>query len=176
MLQQKKLIDVYIIFVGDGFPVPLLKSGITGRKPVPYIIITYRYCNTAFYYEKKPLLLFGKNGFELFAKLFSSVNAYLLAILANTLELNSSVDNSKNCVIRTDSNACAGMNVCTSLTNDDVAGSYKLSVSSLNAKSLGLGITSVLSGTHTFFMSKKLHRNSDHCGILPFNLIETVIL
>ena len=49
------------------------------------------------------------------------------------------------------------MDMGTTLPNQDVAGLYVLTVSTFCAKTLRLGITSVLGGTYALFMSKKLH-------------------
>ena len=46
------------------------------------------------------------------------------------------------------------MNVGSSLTVEDVASQYKLTVSAFCAQTLGLRVTAVLCGTNTFFMSK----------------------
>ena len=40
------------------------------------------------------------------------------------------------------------------LTDQDVAGQNKLTVAALNAEALGLGITAVLGGAHTFLWAK----------------------
>ena len=48
------------------------------------------------------------------------------------------------------------MNLCATLSVQDVSSLYKLSVCSLRAKSLGLGISAVLSRTNSLFMSEKL--------------------
>ena len=44
------------------------------------------------------------------------------------------------------------MNLCSTLSVKDVSSFYKLSVSSLGAYSLGLGISAVLCGTNSLFM------------------------
>ena len=54
------------------------------------------------------------------------------------------------------------MNVCTSLTNDDIASLNELTLSSLNAESLSLRITAVLSRTNTLLMSEELNAYLDH--------------
>ena len=91
-----------------------------------------------------------------------SVYAYTLTVAAPAFKLNSAVNHCEQSVIRTLANACARMNVGTALTNDDVACGYELTISSLYAQTLGLGVTAVLSGTHTFLMCKKLHTDSKH--------------
>jgi hypothetical protein len=48
------------------------------------------------------------------------------------------------------------MDSCSSLSNDNVAGNYVLTVSLLNAKALGFTVTAVLCRTNTLFMSKEL--------------------
>lgn len=88
--------------------------------------------------------------------LLNSVNANSLAITANSLELDLAVNLSKQGVIRSDSDVLAGMDVSSSLANENVSGEYKLAVSSLYAKTLGLGITTVLGRTDSLFMSEEL--------------------
>ena len=58
----------------------------------------------------------------------------------------------------------AYLDSCSSLSYDNVAGYYCLSVSLLNAKALRLAITAVLCRTYTLFMSKKLKINFKHHG------------
>ena len=89
-------------------------------------------------------------------KLVSCVNANLLLISAEALELYSSINQSEQSVIRTLAYVVASVDMCASLSNENATCGYYLQVSALNAKSLGLGITAVLGRTHTFFMSEIL--------------------
>ena len=89
-------------------------------------------------------------------KLVSCVNANLLLISAEALELYSSINQSEQSVNRTLSYVVASVDMSASLSNEHDACGYYLHVSALNAKSLGLGITAVLGRTHTFFMSEIL--------------------
>jgi hypothetical protein len=59
------------------------------------------------------------------------------------------------------------MDMGSALSVKDVASLNKLSVRSLSAKSLGLGITAVLSGTDTFLMSEELKVHVKHNSYLP---------
>ena len=72
------------------------------------------------------------------------------------LKLNLTVDKSKKSIILTDTNVGTGMDSCSSLSYEDVAGEYCLTVSSLNAKALGFAVTTVLGRTDTLLMSKEL--------------------
>jgi hypothetical protein len=94
------------------------------------------------------------------------VNAYTSSAVCDMLKLNFSVDESEQSVILAAANVYAGMDVSASLTNNDVAGDYMLTVSSLNAKSLGLAVTTVLGRTYTFFMSKELQTDANHGNFL----------
>ena len=85
-----------------------------------------------------------------------SVNAYLLLISAEALELYSAVNKSEQCIVRTLADIVASVDMCTSLSYQNASGVNLLHVSALYAKSLGLGVTAVLSRTHTFFMSEIL--------------------
>jgi len=72
------------------------------------------------------------------------------------LKLYLTVDKSEQSVILTHANIVAGADSRSSLTYDNVAGYYCLTVSLLNAQALGLAVTAVLSRTYTLFVSKKL--------------------
>ena len=85
-----------------------------------------------------------------------SVNAYLLLISAEALELYGAVNKSEQRIIGTLAYIIAGMNMCASLSYQNGACAYLLHISALYAKSLGLGVTAVLGRTHTFFMSEIL--------------------
>lgn len=89
--------------------------------------------------------------------LFSGVNTYLLAILAETLISYLSVDLCEQCIIGTSADILAGVDMCSSLSVEDVACEDILTVSALCAETLSVGVTAVLCGAHTFFMSEILH-------------------
>ena len=84
------------------------------------------------------------------------VNADLLLATSLVLELDLTVDQSEEGVVGTHTDVVAGMNSGASLSDDDIAGDNGLTVGLLNAKSLGLGITTVLGRTHALLMSKEL--------------------
>ena len=85
-----------------------------------------------------------------------SVYANLLLSAYLMLKLNSTVDKSEESIILTDTNVVTGMDRGSSLSYEDIAGKYCLTVSSLNTKSLGLTVTTVLGRTDTLLMSKEL--------------------
>lgn len=85
-----------------------------------------------------------------------SVNAYLLSVATNTLKLYLAVNECEQGIIGASAHIVSGMNVSTALSYENVTRKNKLSVSALNAKSLGLGVTSVLCRTHSLFMSEIL--------------------
>ena len=72
------------------------------------------------------------------------------------LKLYLTVDKSKKSIILTDTNVVTGMDSCSSLSYEDVAGENCLTVSSLNAKALGFAVTTVLGRTDTLLMSEEL--------------------
>ena len=104
--------------------------------------------------------------FVLDAQLLLSVNGALTAILALTLELDGTVNQSKQGVILADTNVDTGMDVGASLANQDVAGQNELTISTLHAQALGLGITAVLGGTAARVVSEELNTNLQH-GVTP---------
>jgi hypothetical protein len=97
-----------------------------------------------------------------FGKLLLSVHRALLAILTHALELDLTVDQSKQGVIAADTNIVTGMNVRASLANQDVASQNELTVSALHAQTLGLGVTAVLGGAAALLMGKELEADSQH--------------
>ena len=90
------------------------------------------------------------------------VNRNLLTVLAETLKLYLSAYCCENSIIRTDTHTNAGMDMRTSLANQDISSLNELSVGTLHAQSLGLGITAVLCRTNTLFMSEELHTDLKH--------------
>jgi len=86
--------------------------------------------------------------------LLDRINAGALSVFAHTLETDYAVYLSEERIIRAAADIVAGMDVGASLLDEDVACQYELTVGTLYAKALGLGITTVLRGTHTFFMSE----------------------
>ena len=88
--------------------------------------------------------------------LLDFVNRNLLTVTAETLEANNAVNLCEQGVIRTDADIYARMDVSAALANQNVACRYYLTISTLNAESLGFGVTTVLGGTYALFMSEKL--------------------
>ena len=66
--------------------------------------------------------------------------------------MNCAVFESEKRVVAAHTYIFTGVDFCAALTNEDVAGKYILTVSSLYAEALGLAVAAVLGGTHTFFM------------------------
>ena len=100
--------------------------------------------------------------------LLGGVNRNLLTILAQTLEADNTVGLGKQRVIAADTDVGAGVDVGAALADQDVAGQNELTISALGAKALGLGITAVLGGAHTFFMGEELQRNVQHFQVPSF--------
>ena len=89
-------------------------------------------------------------------KLFCCVNAYALLAALVCLELNVSVNESEECIVATDANVGSGVDLCSSLSNEDVTSDNLLAAELLNTETLGLTVTAVLCRTNTFFMSEEL--------------------
>ena len=68
------------------------------------------------------------------------------------IEFDVSVDQGKDCVIGTESNALAGTELRSHLTNDNAACFCRLSAVQLHSTPLTIGIASVTTGALTFFM------------------------
>ena len=90
------------------------------------------------------------------------IDRSFLAISAESLKAKNAVACSKKRIVAALAYIGAGMNLCASLTNQHIACENKLTVASLDAKTLGLGISAVLGGAHTFFMSEKLYIYLQH--------------
>ena len=115
--------------------------------------------------NKKPPAIGGR----LFKyQLLRGVNRDLLAVLAQTLEADNAVRLGEQGVVGTLAHVGAGVDVGAALTHQNVASQHELPVSALGAKALGLGITAVLGGAHTFFMGKELQRNVQHFQVPSF--------
>ena len=99
-------------------------------------------------------------------QLLLSVNGALTAILALALELDGTVNQSKQGVILADTNIGAGMDVGASLANQNVAGQNELTVCTLCTQALSLRVTAVLGGTAALVVSEKLNTNLQH-GVTP---------
>ena len=84
------------------------------------------------------------------------INADLLLGRTDSLILYETVDLSKKSVVRSDSDIVTGMDLRAALPYDDVACDYALTVALLSSESLGLGLTTVLGGTHSLLMSEEL--------------------
>ena len=103
----------------------------------------------------------GRGGFPI-KPLFSRINGCLLAVFAQTLETQDAIDLGEQGVVSTDAHVGAGMNVGTTLANQNVTRQNELTVGALGAKALGLGITAVRGGAHTFFMGEELQTDVQH--------------
>ena len=99
-------------------------------------------------------------------KLLCSVNGALSAILALALELDGTVNQSEPGVIAADADINAWMDRGASLANQDVAGQNELTIRTLHAQTLGLGITAVLGGTAALMVSEELNTNLQP-GVTP---------
>src|SRR5699024_10051489 len=86
------------------------------------------------------------------------------------LEFYFAIFESEQGIVAADAYVLSRMNVGSSLTVEDVASQYKLTVSAFCAQTLGLRVTAVLCGTNTFFMSKELHAKFKHCCTPPKDL------
>lgn len=84
------------------------------------------------------------------------VYADLLFITVYMLKFNSAVNKSVQSIVRALSDISSGMNVCTALSDNYIAGNNSLSVSLLYAETLGFAVTTVLCRANSLFMCKKL--------------------
>jgi hypothetical protein len=82
------------------------------------------------------------------------------------LKLNLAINESVQGIIRAKAYAGAGMNLGAALSDDDVAGKNRLTVSTLYAKALGFAVTTVLGRANALLVSKELQTDSQHCCFL----------
>ena len=87
-------------------------------------------------------------------RLLNRDNAYFFAVAAHALEFYLAIFESEQSIVAADAYVLSWMNVSTSLTVQDVASQYELTVCAFCAKTLGFRVTAVLCGTNTFFMGK----------------------
>ena len=90
------------------------------------------------------------------AELFSSVNAYALSAAGNGLELDLSVNQSKQGIVGSLAYVVTGMDMGAALSYQNAACSNGLAVCSLNTQSLGFAVTAVLGRTNTLFVCEEL--------------------
>lgn len=101
-------------------------------------------------------------------QLLGGVDRDLLAVLAQALETDNTVSLGKEGIVGADAHVLAGVNVRAALAHQDIAGQNKLTVSTLGAQALGLRITAVLGGAHTFFMGEELQTDIQHNSVPSF--------
>ena len=77
---------------------------------------------------------------------------YDLAVITAARKTNDSCRAGKECIITSAANIIAWMDTGTSLPHNDAAGQDLLSGINLDAKHLGLGITTILGGAYAFLV------------------------
>lgn len=95
-------------------------------------------------------------------QLLGGVDRDLLAVLAQALETDNTVSLGKEGIVGADAHVLAGVNVRAALTHQDVAGLDELTVGTLGAKALGLGITAVLGGAAALLVGEELQTDHHH--------------
>ena len=93
-------------------------------------------------------------------------NGDLLAVLAQPLELDLAVLEGEQGVVAALAHVDAGVNMGAALPHQDIAGQDELTVASLHAQALGLGVTAVTGGADALLVGEKLKTDVQH-GITP---------
>jgi hypothetical protein len=75
-----------------------------------------------------------------------------LTVTAHALKADGAVNHCKQRIIAADANALTGMDMSAALTNQNITGQDELTIAALDAKTLRLGVTTVLGRTYAFFM------------------------
>ena len=101
-------------------------------------------------------------GRHAFLLLLSSIDTDALTVAAIALEANLTVDHCEQCIIRTDTDIVARMDVCAALTNKNITRQNILTVAALYAKALCFGITAVLGRANALLVSEELHTDTQH--------------
>ena len=83
-------------------------------------------------------------------------NADLLFAKVLGLKAHNAVDSSKERIVFADTNVGAGMNVCATLTHEDIARKHELTIRALRSETLGMAVAAVTGRTNAFFMCKQL--------------------
>src|SRR6266700_1116879 len=71
-------------------------------------------------------------------------------------EFDVAIDQSVDCMVATQSHLFAGTDFSAALTHDNAASGHQLTIVTLDAKHLGLAISTIARTTHTFFMCHEL--------------------
>jgi len=79
------------------------------------------------------------------------------------LKAYNAIDLCKESVILADAYVVTGMEMGAALPDENVAGEYELTISTLGAKTLGFAVATVTSATNTFLMSEELEIDVHHC-------------
>ena len=101
-----------------------------------------------------------------------SVNGNLLSVAAYALKLYLAVNHSEQSVIGASAYVVSGVDVSSALSYKNIAREHELTVRALNAKSFGLGVTTIFGGTHSLFMCEKLQTYLDQCFFLLFDYLD----
>ena len=98
--------------------------------------------------------MLSAHNFKSIRLVFLRVYTGHLFVATLTFETKNTVDLGIQRIVAALADIGSRMNLGTTLTIQDISCQYKLTVCTLRAKSLGLGITTVLGGTHSLFMGK----------------------
>ena len=96
------------------------------------------------------------------------VDAALGPLLAKALIANNTVDQSEESIISANAAVGARMDMCSTLTIQNIASQYKLSVRTFCAKTLGFAVASVVGGTCALLMREELKIHLKHLVCLRF--------
>ena len=86
--------------------------------------------------------------------LFDFVNAYFLSVLADALEFNRAVNESKESVVGTLADIQTRMDLRASLSYENVARENFLSVGALRSETFRITVTAVVRAAHSFVVRK----------------------
>ena len=82
------------------------------------------------------------------------VNADLLFVFAQSLELHDAVGQSEQSIVFTDTDVVAGMEFGASLADENISRKHGLAVRTLYAETFCLAVSAVVRGARSLFMSK----------------------
>ena len=144
------------LFILDGFESSLQEINDLDINRIESITLLKDAASTAIYGSK------GANG----VVVVETIKPKAGEVMIGTLKLDGAVNLGEQGVVLTDAHIDTGMDVGASLANQNVAGQNELTVGTLHAQTLGLGITAVLGGTAALVVSEELNTNLQH-GVTP---------
>ena len=115
-------------------------------------------------------------GFMRLTRDLLGVNAYALAAAMLRFETKNAVDLCKQGIVLADADIVAGVEMGTTLTNEDIACKNELTVRTLGSETFGFAVAAVAGTTNALFVCKKLQIDPEHSSNLLLLNFEIIIV